>query len=316
MSESCGAVLILGFGGPPAQEHVRPFIENVVRGRSVISTRIDEVVRQYDAIGGKSPFNELTLRQAKALEHCLASKGKTSKVYVGMLNWEPYIEQAVREMVKDGVKHAVVLILAPHRCEASFDRYVLRLNVAKDQEQAHDLAVDFVDQWHAEDLFIEAISDRVKTAMVQLSKDERACLKLIFTAHSVPKEMSGSLSYKDQIGETARLVADKCSVPDWQVAFQSRSGSPTQPWLEPDVRDAIKDARNMGYQSVIIVPIGFVSDHVEVLYDLDIQASAVANDVGIKMVRAKTVGNHALFVQMLAEIVLTRMQNQNLAAAL
>lgn len=297
---------MLGFGGPTALEHVRPFVEGVVRGRNIPADRVDEVVRQYEVIGGKSPFNELTFEQAAQLQHLLFRNGNKGKVYVGMLYWEPYLEQTVQRMLANNVTRAATVILAPHRCEASFDRYVKRLEQAVTKVQAKQIAFNFLEPWHTEPLFIEAVSDRVQAAITQLNEGERSSMKILFVAHSIPIDMEGSSNYLNQIEETATLVADKCRVQDWQLAFQSRSGSFNEQWLSPDVKDAIRSASQASYKTVLVVPIGFVSDHVEVLYDLDVQAYQVAHQLGIKMVRAETVGSHAAFIQMLATIIKAR----------
>lgn len=300
MAESSTAVLMMGYGGPTSLAEVRPFVENIAHGRNITQERIDAVVEQYRVIGGKSPFNELTKLQADALAARLQADGHNLDVKTGMLFWPPYIKDTIESLLASGTKRAVGIIMAPHRTEASFDRYIRAAEEAGSKNG--DFKVEFVDGWHTHPLFIEAITDRVNAALDTLPFPKRQT-QIIFSAHSVPTDMSDASGYARQIEETARLVADKLDCDRWKVAYQSRSGSPKQSWLEPDVRDVIIEVGTYGYQQVCVVPIGFVCDHVEVLFDLDVQAAAVAKEWHTRMARAGTVGDHPRFIQMLAELV-------------
>jgi ferrochelatase len=306
MSQGKEAVLMLGFGGPTSFDEVRPFILNVTRGRSVSQERIEAVINQYRLIGGKSPFKELTERQARQLEGALTERGCQMPVEPGFLYWAPYISDAIKKLVNDKVSYAVAIVMAPHRTEASFERYVRAVEEALAEVNDSFLRIEFAPSWHSNPLFIEAVADRCSEKLNLLALPERSSTQLIFTAHSVPTYMSDASGYARQITESAQLVCDKLGESNWKVAYQSRSGSPHQPWLEPDIRDAIFEAKQNGVRNVVVMPVGFVCDHVEVLFDLDVQAAEFAAENGVNMLRAETVGCHPKFIEMLAELLKAR----------
>ncbi len=301
------AILMLGFGGPGSMKEVLPFVMNVVRGRPVSPERIEQVVDQYRQIGGRSPFRELTNRQAGALSKALGQQGLKLPVYVGLLFSAPFIPDVVERMAGDGVTGAIAVVMAPHRSEASFDRYVRAVNEATEGPDggAARLAVDFVEPWHQHPLFVEAVASRVSQALDRLDERSRQSAQLIFTAHSVPQEMSDRSGYAQQVSESAELVARLLGHENWKTTFQSRSGGVTQNWVGPDVRDLLVESAANGVKDVVLVPIGFLCDHVEVLYDLDVQVAAVASEHGVNLVRAGTVGDHPSFIALLAELVST-----------
>ncbi len=298
-------VLLLAFGGPTRAEEIRPFLANVLRGRehAVPTSRIDEVVRHYEAIGGRSPLNDLTFRQAHKLEATLAVTGPALRVYVGMRNWEPYLTDTLARMAGDGVRHAVGVILSPHASEASRERYLEEVEAARAALGARAPEVRWVGAWHTHPCFVTAVADAVTAALVTLPAARRAAAPLVFTAHSVPVAMAARAPYVAEITASARAVAERLGRTRWQVAYQSRSGSPHEPWLEPDVNDALRALAADGARDVVVVPVGFVCDHVEVLYDLDVAARATARAAGLGFARASTVNDHPLFIQMLAEVV-------------
>lgn len=303
------AILLLGYGGPEKTEDVRPFIENIVRGRNVPPARIDQVVDQYMQIGGRSPFIELTRKQAAALETAMTAENTPARVYLGMLFSEPTLPQALNKISADGFTRAVAIIMAPHRTEASFGRYVEAVSSAIEQLESAGLTppmVSFIDPWHAEKEFADAIADRIAEKLNTLDPKVLPKTRIIFTAHSVPTEMSEHSRYAEQIEETAaaafsslrkRHAADGT---DWVVGYQSRSGPPQQPWLEPDVSARLAEAKQSGKTHAVVTPIGFLVDHVEVLYDLDVLAKNAAADAGIEMLRAQTVCDHPAFIWLLA----------------
>ena len=297
------AVLLIAFGGPTRPEEVRPFLANVVRGRKVPPERIEEVVRHYDAIGGRSPLNDLTLRQARKLEAALAASGPALPVYVGMRNWAPYLADTLARMAADGVRRAVGVILSPHASEASRERYTDEVDATRAALGARAPEVRYVGTWHTHRLFVTAVADAATAALVTLPAARRAAAPLVFTAHSVPLAMAERSPYVAEITASARAVAERLGRTRWQVAYQSRSGSPHEPWLEPDVNDALRALAAAGALDVVVVPVGFVCDHVEVLYDLDVEARATAAALGLGFARASTVNDHPLFIHMLAEVV-------------
>lgn len=299
-----GAVLLIGFGGPERPEEIRPFLDRVTRGRAIPRERYEEVVRHYEAIGGRSPFNEITNRQAAALREQLARAGIGIPVLLGLRNAAPYLEDALSQLARDGVRRVLGFVLAAHRCEASWDRYLQGVDEARARIGAAAPELDYLGPWHADPLFIEAAAARVAEALARLEPAARDRAHVIFSAHSIPIAMAAASPYVEQLADSARLVAERLGRREWTLAFQSRSGSPRDPWLEPDVRDVLPGLRG---RSVVVAPIGFLSDHVEVLYDLDVEAAAVARGAGMAMVRAGTVGDHPRFIEMMAALIAERL---------
>jgi ferrochelatase len=291
---------MVAFGAPSRREDIRPFLAELLKGRPIPPARVEEVVRHYDAIGGGSPFNARTMEQAAALRDKLDRDGPRLAVYVGMRNWTPYVRDVMAEMARAGIKHAVGFILAPHRSEVSFERYQATVREAQDALGAAAPQVDYVAAWHNHPMFIDAVAAQASAAIAQLDPADRARSQLIFTAHSIPTPMAAASGYVEQVTDSARLVAAALGHQSWSIAFQSRSGGPRDPWLEPDIGEVL---RKLGKRPAVIVPIGFLCDHVEVLYDLDIEAAAIAREAGVRMVRAATVGSDPRFVAMMADVI-------------
>ena len=305
---SFDSVLLIGFGGPGKREEIRPFLDNVLRGRPVPPARYEQVVKQYELIGGRSPYNDLTFRQAKALEEELKRSGAPLPVYVGMRNWDPYYKDTLARMVADGRKQAAGFILAPHRSEASWDRYQEEIEAARKEAGSGSPDLTYLDPWHDHPQFLQAAANRVQEVLVQdaLEEDSNTDSErtaLIFTAHSLPESMASRCSYVEEIHASSRGVATLLDMGNWSVAFQSRSGNPRDPWLGPDINDVIREKAQEGFKRAVLMPIGFLCDHVEVLFDLDIQARATAEEAGIRFLRAPTVGDHPAFIKMLAQLI-------------
>jgi ferrochelatase len=299
-------VLLIGFGGPTNMSEVRPFVDNVLRGRPVPPGRVEIVVHHYERIGGKSPFNELTFRQARALEAQLKTDGVPLPVYVGLRCWTPYIHETLRRMAADGKHRAVGVIMAPHQTEASWGRYEREAAAAREVAGADAPVIDYIEEWHAHPSFIAAVADNVAAALTQIPANRRAQARLVFSAHSVPTAMAAASPYVEQITDSSRLVAERLGHTRWSVAYQSRSGSPREPWLGPDINQVVAGLAAEGCRDVVVTPIGFVCDHVEVLYDLDIEARQIAEQAGINFVRAATVSDHPAFIRALADMVQRR----------
>ena len=297
------AVLLIAFGGPTRAEEVRPFLANVLRGRPVPPERVEEVVRHYEAIGGRSPLRDLTFRQARQLEAMLAAGGPVLPVYVGMRSWEPYLADTLARMAADGRRRAVAVILSPHASEASRERYMEEVAAASAALGPRAPEVRYAGAWHTHPLFVTAVADAATAALVTLPAARRAAAALVFTAHSVPVAMAARSPYVAEVTASARAVAEQLGCTRWQVAYQSRSGSRRESWLEPDVNEALRALAAEGRRDVVVVPVGFVCDHVEVLYDLDVEARATARAAGLGFARASTVNDHPLFIRMLAEVV-------------
>jgi protoporphyrin/coproporphyrin ferrochelatase len=265
--------------------------------------RLEEVVHHYEAFDGRSPLNEITLRQARALQRLLDREGPRLPVYVGMRNWHPYFHETLARMARDGVRHALGIILSAQQSEAGWERYKENIGAAREQVGARAPAVAYTAGWYDHPLFIEAVADLTRQAFEQILTERREQVPLVFTAHSVPVAMPGTPAYVRQIGTGAQLVAATVGHTRWSVAYQSRSGDPRTPWLEPDVLTVLPPLAVAGAREVVIVPLGFVCDHIEVLYDLDIEARQVAAKSGLRLIRAGTVNDHPTFIRMLADVV-------------
>jgi protoporphyrin/coproporphyrin ferrochelatase len=297
------AVLLIAFGGPTAPGEIRPFLEIVTRGRSVPPERLAEVARHYEGMpGGRSPLGDLTLSQAHGLEQALAAGGAALPVFVGMRNWHPFLQETLADMAARGVKRALGIILSPLRTEASWERYRQDVTGARAKiDGAPEVA--FAPAWGDHPGFVEAVADRARAALAEIPAFERAWSPLVFTAHSVPVAMANASPYVADLTAGAQAVVERLGRARWSLAYQSRSGNPREPWLEPDIGDVLKRLAADGERHVVVVPIGFVSDHVELLYDLDVEARAIASAHGLTLHRAAAVNDHPAFIGMLAELV-------------
>jgi ferrochelatase len=297
------SVLLIAFGGPTRPEEIRPFLENITRGRQIPPERLEDVAHHYELIGGRSPLNELTFRQADGLREALRADGRELPVYVGMRNWNPYLHETLEVMAKEGRRRAVGVILSAQQSEASWDRYKGDVAAARLRVGESAPEVDYADEWHAHPGFIGAVAAQVEDALARVPAERRGEAQVVFTAHSIPTLSADESPYVAQIEEGARLVADKVGHRRWSVAYQSRSGNPRDPWLEPDICDVLRNLADKGTRDVVVEPIGFICDHAEVLYDLDIEANQVAGELGINFVRAPSVNDHPAFIRMLADVV-------------
>ena len=301
------AVLILSFGGPEKPDDVIPFLENVLRGRNVPRERMLEVAEHYYHFGGKSPINDQNRALIASLEAELERHGPRLPVYWGNRNWHPFLAETLREMRAAGVRRALAFVTSVFSSYSGCRQYLEDIERARAEVGEGAPEIYKLRSFYNHPLFIEAERDRVSEALDQIPADERANTRLIFTAHSVPVAMAESSDYQKQLNESCRLVSDGVELGRWQLVYQSRSGPPGQPWLEPDIGDVLHglDAGT----SVVLVPIGFISDHMEVLYDLDTEARAIADERGLRMVRAATVGVHPQFLSMIRELILEKMGN-------
>lgn len=297
------AVLLIGFGGPASKDEVRPFLDQLLGGRPAPSERYQEVLRRYEAIGGFSPYNALTLEQARALGAALGERGCDLPVRAGMRNWKPFIGDALEEMAQAGARRIFGFILAPHRSQPSWQAY--RDAVSRAQSALGERApeVEYPEPWHAHPKFVAAMAERAAEAMGRLAAEERERAELVFTAHNIPLAMAKASRYAEEVAESARAIAERLGHRAWSVAFQSRSAGAREPWLEPDIETALA---RLGGRPAVVVPAGFLCDHLEVLYDLDIAAQAAARRAGVRMERAGTADCHPAFIDMIAEMVAER----------
>jgi len=290
------ALLLVSFGGPERREDVIPFLENVLRGRNVPPERMRAVAEHYYHFDGKTPINDQNRALIAALERELAERGPRLPVYWGNRNWHPLLPDTIRRMEANGVTRALAFVTSAFSSYSSCRQY--RENI----DQALNLSpikVDKLRVFYNHPGFIEAMVERTREALNKLPGAH-----LIFTAHSIPTSFANNSRYVAQLQEASRLVAEELAHPSWRLVYQSRSGSPMQPWLEPDIGDYLREIG--AGADVVIVPIGFLSDHMEVIYDLDTEARQICDSLGIRMARAATVGVHPRFVSMIRDLILER----------
>ena len=299
------SVLLIAFGGPTRREEIRPFLEIVARGRRIPLARLEAVAHHYEQMpGGRSPLNELTQAQARGLEQALAASGLALPVFVGMRNWHPFLSETLADMAARGHRKALGIILSAARCEASWDRY--HRDVADARERTPGAPeIEYALPWFDHPLFHDAVAARAREAIATVPTTDAAWTPLVFTAHSIPIPMAAVSPYVRDLTVASRAVARRLDHRRFSIAYQSRSGAPGDAWLEPDIGDVLRSLGTDGEKHAVVVPVGFVCDHVEVLHDLDVEAREVASTVGLTLHRASTVNDHPLFVAMLADVVHT-----------
>lgn len=305
--EAYDALLILSFGGPEKPADVMPFLENVTRGRNVPRERLEQVAEQYHRFGGVSPINATNRTLIAHLQASFARDGLALPIYWGNRNWQPLLEDTVRRMAADGVRRALAFATSAYSSYSSCRQYLEDIDRARQAAGDGAPVIEKIRPYWNHPRFIETVIEHARAACAGFAEPAR----LVFTAHSIPLAMASGCDYEVQLREAAALVA-RAVQPDaeWDLAFQSRSGPPSQPWLEPDINDHLEGLAARGVRQVVVVPIGFVADHMEVLYDLDTQAAATARRLGIAMARAKAPGAAPGFVAMIRELVAERMEGR------
>ncbi|MET0344325.1 MAG: ferrochelatase [Polyangiales bacterium] len=296
-------LLVISFGGPHKSEDIRPFLRDVLAGRPVPEERFESVVHHYELLGGRSPITELTEAQARALDAQLQARGIALSVRVGMRHWTPWLREALAAFRDEGIDEVLGLIMAAQETEASIARYQQAVEKARAELGEGAPRVRYVGGWGLTEGVLDAHACDVARAFAKLPVEGREQASLLFTAHSIPAPMASESPYVAQLEETARRVAEKVGRRAHRLVYQSRSGNPRDPWLEPDVLDALDEEAAAGAQQVVLAPIGFLCDHVEVLYDLDIEARQKAAELGLRLERAATVGSHPAFIGALADAV-------------
>ncbi len=307
MATSYDALLVVSFGGPEGPDDVLPFLENVLRGKNVPRERMLEVAEHYQHFGGKSPINDQNRALIAALRPVLAEAGVDLPIYWGNRNWHPLLPETLAEMGQAGVRRALAFFTSAFSSYSGCRQY--REDVARAQAEVGPIApaVDKLRAFYNHPGYIAAMTARVQEALARLSPSDAQRAELVFTAHSIPSAMAAGCRYEEQLREASRLVAEAVGRKRLSVVYQSRSGPPQQPWLEPDVGDYLRSlaAKESG-QPVVLVPIGFISDHMEVLYDLDTEAHDLCVELGLPMVRAATAGTHPAFIGMIRDLILER----------
>ena len=301
------ALLVVSFGGPESREDVIPFLENVLRGRNVPRERMLAVAEHYYHFGGKSPINDQTRELISAIERELAQHGPKLPVYWGNRNWHPMLADTLRQMKQDGIRRALAFVTSAYSSYSGCRQY--RENISQAQSEVGDGApeVDKLRAFFNHPGFIDATESRLRDALKELPAGEQKNIQVIYTAHSIPMSMANSSDYVAQLEEVRKLVSEHLRISNDALVYQSRSGAPGQPWLEPDILDHLRKVKERNLASaVILAPIGFISDHMEVLYDLDVEASQLCDSLSLPMARAKTVGVHPSFIAMIRELILER----------
>jgi ferrochelatase len=315
MPQPYDALLVVSFGGPDQRDDVLPFLENVLRGRNVSRERMLEVAEHYYMLGGRSPINDQNRALIAAVERELAVHGPRLPVYWGNRNWHPLLADTVRQMAADGIERALAFVTSAFSSYSGCRQY--RENIAAAQAQVGPAApqIDKLRVFFNHPGFIEPLVEHTLSALDRVPQNRRADARLVFTAHSIPIEMAKLCRYELQLRDACLLVVQQLAKQfdpqdgaapgdNWALVYQSRSGPPQQPWLEPDIKDFLhREYRARPFRDVVIVPIGFISDHMEVVYDLDTEARQVCDELGIHMIRATTVGTHPRFVRMIRELI-------------
>ena len=302
------SIVLVSFGGPERKEDVLPFLENVLRGKNVPRERMLEVAEHYYHFDGKSPINDHNRDFLAALREELDGVGIDLPLYWGNRNWHPLLPDTIRQMADDGKKRALAFVTSAFGSYSGCRQY--REDIARAREEVGERApeVDKLRNFFNHPGFIEAMIGRVADAVAELPEAVRGGAKILFTAHSVPLSMAKTSPYVERLEEASRLVAEAVGSENWELVWQSRSGPPQQPWLEPDVCDRMRELHEAGeLDGLVIAPIGFLSDHMEVLFDLDTEARELAVELGVPMARAGTVGSHPRFVQGVRELIEERL---------
>ena len=301
------AILIVSFGGPECPEDVIPFLENVLRGRNVPRERMLAVAEHYYHFDGKSPINQQTRELIAALESELAQHGPKIPVYWGNRNWHPMLAETLQQMKQDGIRRALAFVTSAYSSFSGCRQYREDIARAQNEVGAGAPEVDKLRAFFNHPGFIEATEERLRNALHELPAEARQNTQIVYVAHSIPISMANSCDYVLQLEEVRKLVSERLGITNDALVYQSRSGAPGQPWLEPDILDYLREvkARSLA-SSVVLAPVSFISDHMEVLYDLDIEASQLCDSLPLPMARAKTVGVHPKFIGMIRELIVER----------
>jgi ferrochelatase len=306
---SYDAILFVSFGGPEGPDDVMPFLENVTRGRGIPRERLLEVAEHYQHFGGISPINSQCRELIAALRAELDEHGIDLPIYWGNRNWHPYLPDTLREMRDAGVRTALAYVTSAYSSWSGCRQYRENIEAARVEIGDDAPQIDKIRVFYNHPDFIAANADRLREALGQIPEERRVATRIAFTAHSIPNSMADTCDYVKQLTETCRLVAESLDVADerWDLVYQSRSGRPQDPWLEPDIVDHLKTLQTDGVTDVVVAPVGFLSDHMEVLFDLDEEAALACREMGLNMIRAGTVGSCPRFVQMLRKLIQERL---------
>ena len=307
-SRAYDAILVLSFGGPEGMDDVLPFLENVTRGRNIPRHRLEEVAEHYYHFGGTSPINAQNRALIATLELELAEHGIALPVYFGNRNWHPMLRDTIATMRADAVNNVLVFVTSAYSSYSGCRQYREDVTTALDALGERGMRFDKIRVFYNHPGFVEPMAKRLRQALDSVPQDRRGAAEVVFTAHSIPVSMAKGSAYERQLREASRLVADLAGAARYRVAWQSRSGPAHIPWLEPDILDELDRLHESGTSDVIVVPIGFISDHLEVLFDLDIEARERASGLGMTMIRVPAVGTDPDFVAMIRELIEERLR--------
>lgn len=297
-------VLFMAYGGPETLDDMPGYLADIRAGRVTPSAVLEEITNNYRQIGGRSPLPEFTRAQVDATMQALEVTGRPLKAYIGMRHWTPWIEDTVRQMLDDGIQKAVAIVLAPHFSSMSVAKYQKKIKAGLEMHHGH-IDFEFVNQYHTEPGYITALAQRVREGIQSFPQAEQEDVHVVLSAHSLPVRITREGDpYADQLLESARLVAQQAGLSDeqWSWSFQSAGRSP-EPWMGPQLDEHLRALAEKGVSRVVSVPVGFVSDHVEILFDIDIAAQEVARELGMTLVRPPALNTDPLFIGTLASVI-------------
>jgi protoporphyrin/coproporphyrin ferrochelatase len=315
MAVSYDALLVLSFGGPDGPDDVIPFLENVLRGRNVPRERMLEVAEHYNHFGGVSPINEQNKALMAELRKELDRHGIDLPIYWGNRNWHPLLTDTLKQMQQDGVRRALAYVTSAFSCYSGCRQY--REDIARAQQALGPDAPEIhkIRPFFNHPGFVEAMTDNVRSALEQIPAERRKTALIAYTAHSIPLGMAKSCDYEVQLQDISQEISRRLGQEKFRLVYQSRSGPPSQPWLEPDILDYLREIHEQGVRDVVIAPLGFTSDHMEVLFDLDTEARQLCEELPLNMIRAATVGIHPRFIQAIRELIEERIGDSEVRAA-
>lgn len=303
-------VLLMAYGTPDSLDDVEAYYTHIRGGRKPSAELIDELKQRYALVGGRTPLSEISEATRAGLETSLSGRGGSYRVILGMKHWHPYIEQGVRQMGSEGIDRAIGLVLAPHYSTMSVEGYYRYVELAQ-QKLGTDIHIDRIDSWHLHEPYLRAVARRASDALARFPEGEP--ITVVFTAHSLPEKiLSAGDPYPDQLRQTSEVLAARLALVDWTFSYQSAGRTP-DPWLGPDILDTVQTLANRGVQNVLVVPIGFVSDHLEIFYDIDYEARAAAEKRGMRLERTESLNASSDFVEGLVDLVLNRDSNVPIA---
>ncbi len=307
MKTEKAAVLLMAYGGPDSLDDIEPYLLDVRGGRPTSPELVAEIRERYARIGGRSPLLEITRTQAAELERCLNQQGQDYRVFVGMRHWKPYIRDVVTQIAADGFQRGIALCMAPHASRMSSGAYLAKLREAE-AALSTPLSFDFIESWQDQPFLIQSLARKVRASVEHFPPASRPQIHYLFTAHSLPAVLQEQGDpYADQLMQTARLLAKELglSAERWSFGYQSAGASGGR-WLGPAVEEILPEFAQAGKRDVLVTPVGFMANHVELLYDLDIEAQEIARENGIRLVRSETLNASPDFIQGLAKFIIER----------